>query len=464
MYHETCSVRWARRDYQFSCIWSSPSGQSIHGRAPHRHWPSRGLRVFSHAVARPSMRAMLRCMDPAIGQDSPRHRADRSRPDAVGRTARRTQIRRTPARSAAVSLRHLRSAPILAGRARVMALVAQTCRFQALSPIKLNDVEAHAIARPDKPDHLNIEVGLRPLQRQCEKELAEGCDWDIELHFALQLQALTIDDGGMEDAAIRRPGQIAATIAGGRPRFPTDGYICDMAFFDLIAVNPVSARHIGIARRSTGESWRGFRVAVIDPPIGLEVPVSFAHAVDGPRSIEREPRDPVRRTSDRPIGTPSSRASTLLFIAAGGDITFTHVLRRTVVAVIVVCAHRPFVDVEADIEALARGSHQARSEIDAPLQEARRWSDDGDGVDQAQLVAAQRRRSEEPIIFGSIECIPAIAAAAQLLRLAACYFDGRRALGEAILTSIGSGRRFSRSILPQPHEAPLVRRIGRCVL
>src|SRR6516165_7971182 len=425
MYHETCSVRWARRDYQFSCIWSSPSGQSIHGSAPHRHWPSRGLRVFSHAVARPSMRAMLRCMDPAIGQDSPRHRADRSRPDAVGRTARRTQIRRTPARSAAVSLRHLRSAPILAGRARVMALVAQTCRFQALSPIKLNDVEAHAIARPDKPDHLNIEVGLRSLQRQCEKELAEGCDWDIELHFALQLQALTIDDGGMEDAAIRRPGQIAATIAGGRPRFPTDGYICDMAFFDLIAVNAVSARHIGIARRSTGESWRGFSVAVIDLPIGIEVPVSFAHAA-APRSIEREPRDPVRRTSDRPFGTPSSSASILIFVAAGEDITFTHVLRRTVVAVIVVCAHRPFVDVEADIEALACGSHQARSEIDAPLQEARRWSDDGDGINQAHLVAAQRRRSEEPIIFGSIESIPVI--------------------------------------LAQPHEAPLVRRIGRCVL
>src|SRR5262249_13198532 len=74
------------------------------------------------------------------------------------------------------------------------------------SPIKLNHVVADAIARPDKPDHLNIEVGLRSLQRQCEEELAEGCDWDIELHFALQLQALTIDDGGMEDAAIWRPG------------------------------------------------------------------------------------------------------------------------------------------------------------------------------------------------------------------------------------------------------------------
>src|SRR5262245_43104120 len=98
-----------------------------------------------------------------------------------------------------------------------------------------------------------------------------------------------------------------------------------MALFDLIAVNAVSARHIGIARRSTGESWRGFRVDVIDPPIGIEVPVSFAHAADGPRSIEREPRDLVRRTSNRPIGTPSSSASIPIFIAAGEDIPFAHV-------------------------------------------------------------------------------------------------------------------------------------------
>src|SRR5262249_34109200 len=170
-----------------------------------------------------------------------------------------------------------------------------------------------------------------------------------------------------------------------------------------------------------------FRVAVSDLPIGIEVPVSFAHAAEiGPCSIERETRNLVRRTSDRPIGTPSSSASILIFVAAGEDIPFAHVLRRTVVAVIVVCAHRPFVDVEADIEALARGSHQARSEMDTPLQEARRWSDDGDGVDQAYLVAPQRPRIEEPIIFGSIESIPVI--------------------------------------LAQPHEAPLVRRIGRCML
>src|SRR5262245_57551205 len=202
----------------------------------------------------------LRRHNPAIGQDSPRRRADRLRPGAVGRTATRTQIRRTRGRSAAVSLRRLRSAPILAGPARAIALVAQTCRFRALSPIKLNHVEADAIARPDEPDQLDIEVGLRSRQRQCEEELAEGCDRDSGLHFAHQLQALTIDDGSMEDAAIQRPGQIA-TIAGGRPRFPTNGYIGDMALFDLVAVNAISARHIGIARRSTVETWRGFRVA-----------------------------------------------------------------------------------------------------------------------------------------------------------------------------------------------------------
>src|SRR5262249_56123889 len=127
--------------------------------------------------------------------------------------------------SAAVSLRHLRSAPILAGRARAMALVAQTYRFRALSPIKLNHVEADAIARPDEPDHLDIEVGLRSRQRQCEEKLAEGCYRDIELHFALQLQALTIDDGGMEDAPIRRYPQIPPTTPAPHPPLPPHAYI-----------------------------------------------------------------------------------------------------------------------------------------------------------------------------------------------------------------------------------------------
>src|SRR5262249_19732580 len=164
------------------------------------------------------------------------------------------------------------------------------------SPIKLNHVEADAIARPDEPDHLDIEVGLRSPQRQCEEELAEGCYRDIVLLFPRQLQALTIDNGGMQDAAIRRPGQIAAAIASRRPRFPTDGYICDTALLDLVAVNAISARH------ATVEILRGFRVAVIDLPIAIEVPVSFAHAVDRPASIERETRNLLRRTADRPIG------------------------------------------------------------------------------------------------------------------------------------------------------------------
>src|SRR5262249_10065888 len=58
-------------------------------------------------------------------------------------SATRQQVRRRAAklvtdsgmdmRSTAVSLRHLRSAPILAGRARAMALFAQPCRCQALT-------------------------------------------------------------------------------------------------------------------------------------------------------------------------------------------------------------------------------------------------------------------------------------------------------------------------------------------
>src|SRR5262249_17009239 len=231
----------------------------------------------------------------------------------------------------------------------------------------------------------------------------------------------------MEDAAIRRPGQIAATIAGGRSRFPTEGYICDMALFDLVAVDAISARHISIARRSTVEIRRGARGAVIKLPIRSEGPISCAHAAQiRTSSIERETRNLVWRTSDRPIGTSSCSTSILIFTAAGDDIPFAHILRRTVVAVVIFFAHRPFVDVKAHIEALAYGRHEARSEIDAPLQEARRWSDDRDGIDQAHLVAAQGRRTEEPIVCGSIGCIPVV--------------------------------------LAQPHEAPLVRRIGRCVL
>src|SRR5262245_42930324 len=157
----------------------------------------------------------------------------------------------------------------------------------------------------------------------------------------------------MEDAAIRRPEQIAATIAGGRPRFATDGYICDMALFDLVAVNAISARRIVIARRSAVGIWRGSRVAVIDLPIGIEVPVSFAHAVDGPRSIEREPRDLVRRTSDRPIGTSASSARIHISIVAGNNVSFAHIGRCAVIAVVIPFAHRTLVDVYVHIAALA---------------------------------------------------------------------------------------------------------------
>src|SRR6266516_6576591 len=136
-----------------------------------------------------------------------------------------------------------------------------------------------------------------------------------------------------------------------------------MALFDLVAINAISARHIGIARRSTVEIWRGSRVAVINLPIGIEVPVSFAHPAEiGPCSIKRETRNLVWRTADRPIGAPSCRASILICIAAGDDIPLTHILRRPVVAVIVFVAHRAFVDVEAYIEALAHGLHHTRSE------------------------------------------------------------------------------------------------------
>jgi hypothetical protein len=45
--------------------------------------------------------------------------------------------------------------------------------------------------------------------------------------------------------------------------------------------------------------------------------------------------------------------------------------------------------------------------------------------------------------------LEASAAAAQVLRLAACYFDDRRTLGEAILAlaTFCNGRRISRSII-----------------
>src|SRR5262245_32907536 len=102
------------------------------------------------------------CMDPTIGQDSLQHRANLSRPDAVDRKTKKTQIRRKRRRSAAAPSRRLQSAPILAGPARAIALVAQTCSMsRVLSSVKLNDVEADAIARSDQPDHLDIDISLR---------------------------------------------------------------------------------------------------------------------------------------------------------------------------------------------------------------------------------------------------------------------------------------------------------------
>ena len=56
-----------------------------------------------------------------------------------------------------------------------------------------------------------------------------------------------------------------------------------------------------------------------------------------------------------------------------------------------------------------------------------------------------------PVHSGPPALEASVAAAAQMLRLAACYFDDRRALGEAILALAAffssSGRRISRSII-----------------
>src|SRR5262249_59405960 len=78
-----------------------------------------------------------------------------------------------------------------------------------LSPIQLNHVEAYAIPRPHKSDHLDVEVGLRLRQRQCEEELAKGGDRDVRFRFAGQMQTLAIDDGGVQYTSVRRRPQIA---------------------------------------------------------------------------------------------------------------------------------------------------------------------------------------------------------------------------------------------------------------
>src|SRR5262249_61482253 len=100
----------------------------------------------------------------------------------------------------------------------------------------------------------------------------------------------------MEDAAIRHPGQIAATIAGGRPRFATDGYICDMALFDLVAVNAISAPGIQVAARFTGESFRESRGRGIGPPTGNRNPGFIPHYLGCGRMIREEALGLERRT------------------------------------------------------------------------------------------------------------------------------------------------------------------------
>src|SRR5207248_133664 len=120
--------------------------------------------------------------------------------------------------------------------------------------------------------------------------------------------------------------QIAASVAGGCPGFPASGHICDITLLDLVAVDAVSTRHI--ARRSLGQIgwWWG---CVIDLPIGVEVPVAFADTFEmGPCLIERQTGDLIRRTPDRPVGTPSGSACIpISVVAAGNNVSFAHILR-----------------------------------------------------------------------------------------------------------------------------------------
>ena len=124
---------------------------------------------------------------------------------------------------------------------------------------------------------------------------------------------------------------------------------------------------------------------MIDLPVGIEVPVSFADTFEiRPCLIERQPSDPIRATSDRPIGTASGSARIhISVVAAGNNVSFAHIGRWTVIAIVISCTHRPFVDVEAHIEALAHVAREARSEIDTPLHETHCRSDNGEGLDQA---------------------------------------------------------------------------------
>ena len=70
---------------------------------------------------------------------------------------------------------------------------------------------------------------------------------------------------------------------------------------------------------------------MVDLPIGIKVPISFTHATEiGPGVIERESRDLVRRTSDRPIGASSSGASVNTIVTIGENVALAHILRRAI--------------------------------------------------------------------------------------------------------------------------------------
>ena len=127
----------------------------------------------------------------------------------------------------------------------------QHVRVRAFSPIKLNYVVADTIARPDESDQLDVEIGLRSRQRQCEEKFAKGSDGNIGLCFTDKLKTLAIDDGRMNNAAIGHGRQFTvAGVAGGRPRFSAEGDISDVPMVDLVAVDTISAGDIGIVGRS----------------------------------------------------------------------------------------------------------------------------------------------------------------------------------------------------------------------
>src|SRR5262249_22150206 len=209
--------------------------------------------------------------------------------------------------------------------------------------------------------------------------------------------ALAIDDSGMKSAPIWcRCRQIAASVAGGRPGFPARRHVVDITLLDLVAVDAESARR---SRPQIGR-WGG---SVIDVPVGIEVPVAFADTFDTGCLIERQTNDLVRGAPDRPVGAPSGSARINISVATrGNNVSFAHIRRWPVIAVAIPFAHRSFVDVEAHIERLAHGAHEPRSEIDAPLHETYCRSDNGEGLDQALIIRAQRWRIQKTLDFARL--------------------------------------------------------------